>query len=145
MSDLATLDIEIQKLQQEAAAVERAGPTFDETWPAVNAELLEAEAIFRRWGPQLGGYQSELAEHVHQRRQAAIGASVVANKKVLLNSERSRIQSLTQGGISRADKLRRLDDLNRQILRAAARKELALREIESDGEFQPRATCILRW
>jgi hypothetical protein len=137
--DLKTLDTEISRLQQEASAVERAPKSFDEVWPAVEAGLAEAEATFRRLGPQLaGGFVSELPEHVHQRRQAMVGMAMVANRKGLLYSERARIQAQTEGGLSATDKQRRLDQLRAAILKAAARRELALRKVEGVGEFRPR-------
>ena len=48
-------------------------------------------------------------------------------------------RSSRQGhGISAPDKQRRLDELRGAILKAAARRELALRAVEGVGEFQPR-------
>jgi len=120
MTAIEDLDAEIARLQAEAAAVERIGPTFDERWPAVEAELLEAEAVFRQLGPQLGGFQSMIPEHVHQRHQAFIGAAMVADRKALIDSERQRIKAATEGGISATDKQRRLDQLRAAILKAAA-------------------------
>jgi hypothetical protein len=138
MTDIATIDIEISRLQAEAAAVERAGPTFEERWPAVEAELAEAERIFREIGPQLGGVVSQLPEHVEQRRRAMVGAAVVANRKALIDSERSRIKVDTEGGIAAPDKARRLEQLRSAVLRAAAQRELLLRDQEVVGEFRPR-------
>jgi hypothetical protein len=40
-------------------------------------------------------------------------------------------------GLTAADKARKLDELRRQILRAAAQRELSMRQIEADG-FMPR-------
>jgi hypothetical protein len=40
--------------------------------------------------------------------------------------------------MSATDRQRRLDQLRAAILRTAARRELALREIEGEGEFRPR-------
>jgi hypothetical protein len=138
MTTIAELDTEISRLQQEASAVERAPSSFDEVWPAVEAELAEAEATFRRLGPQLGGFVSQLPEHVYERRQAMVGMAIVANKKAVLDSERARVKAQTEGGISATDKRRRLDQLRAAILRAAAQRELALREVEGEGEFRPR-------
>jgi hypothetical protein len=138
MTDIATIEIEISRLQAEAAAVERAGPVFDEVWAGVEAQLLEAEAAFRRHGPQLGVVVSELPEYRYQRRQIEIGAAMVANPKALLDSERARIKAQTEGGISATDRQRRLDQLRAAILRAAGQRELALREVEGEGEFLPR-------
>jgi hypothetical protein len=67
-----------------------------------------------------------------------VGMAMVANRKALLDSERARIKTLAEAGISATDRRRRLDQLSAAILRAAARRELALREIEGAGEFQPR-------
>src|SRR5262245_11830659 len=111
MTTIAELDTEISRLQQEASAVERAPKSFDEVWPAVEAQLAEAEATFRRLGPQLGGFVSQLPEHVEERRRAMVGMAVVANKKALLDCERARIKSATEHGISAADKQQRLAEL----------------------------------
>ena len=78
-------------------------------------------------------------EDVHQRHQATIGAAVVANKKALLDSERARIKAATEGGIAAPDKARRLEELRRAILKAAAKRELFVREIEG-SEFLRRPT-----
>src|SRR5262249_49786140 len=76
MTMIAELDTEISRLQQETSAVERAPQSFDEVWPAVEAQLAEAEATFRRLGPQLGGFVSQLPEHVEERRRAMVGMAV---------------------------------------------------------------------
>jgi hypothetical protein len=115
----------------------KAPSSFDEIWPAVEAELDQAEAAFRRLGPQLSGFVSQLPEHVHQRYQATIGAVMVANRKALIDCERTRVKAATEGGMSATDKQRRLDQLRAAVLRAAAQRELALRDVEGDG-FQPR-------
>src|SRR5215475_11954028 len=124
MTMIAELDAEISRLQQEASAVERAPHSFDEVWPAVEAQLAEAEATFRRLGPQLGGFVSQLPEHVEERRRAMVGMAVVANRKALLDSERARVKARTEGGISATDRQRRLDQLRAAILKAAAKREL---------------------
>ena len=130
--DLETLDREISRLQAEAAAVERAGPTFEERWPEIESQLLEAENVFRRLGPQLSGFVSELPEHVHQRRQAMVGMALVANRRAIVDSEQARIKAQTEGGISATAKSHRLAELRRAVLRSAAQRELELRKIEGD-------------
>ena len=104
----------------------------------MEAELLEAEAIFRGVGPELSGFISQAPEHVHQRRVAAIGAAMVANRKALLDSERARVKEQTANGIAAADKQRRLNELKRAVLRVAAKRELLIRATEVEGEFLPR-------
>jgi hypothetical protein len=138
MTTIAELDTEISRLQQEASAVERAPKSFDEVWPAVEAELAEAEATFRRLGPTLSGVISSLPEHVAERHRAMVGMALVANKKAVLDSERSRVGAATEGGMSATDRQRRLDQLRGAILQASAKRELLVRATEGDGEFQPR-------
>jgi hypothetical protein len=125
-------------LQAEISSVERAPSSFDEIWPAVEAELAEAEATFRRLGPQLRGFVSQLPEHVNERHRAMVGMALVANKKAVLDSERSRVRAATEGGLSATDKARRLDQLRAAILRASASRELLIRASEVEGEFLPR-------
>src|SRR5580693_6250530 len=139
MTTIAELDTEISRLQQEASGVERAPSSFEEVWPAVEAELAEAEATFRRLGPQLSQRSVPvLPEYVWQRNQVVIGATLVANRKAVVDSERARIKAQTEGGISATDRQRRLDQLRAAILRASANRELLVRATEGDGEFQPR-------
>jgi|HubBroStandDraft_6_1064221.scaffolds.fasta_scaffold1476440_1 hypothetical protein len=138
MTTIADLDTEIRRLHQEASALERAPSSFDEAWPAVEAELDQAEATFRRLGPQLSGVVSQLPEHVHERRQAMVGLVMVTNKKAVIDSERARIKAQTEGGISATDKQRRLDQLRAAVLRASANRELLVRATEVEGEFAPR-------
>jgi hypothetical protein len=88
MTAITEFESEISRLQQEASAVERAPKSFDEVWPAVEADLAEAESTFRRLGPQLSGFVSQLPEHVEERRRAMVGMAMVANRKALLDSER---------------------------------------------------------
>jgi len=54
----------------------------------------------------------------------------------LLQAERKRIAAQGEG-LAAADKARRLEQLHGAILHAAARRELAVREIEGEG-FVPR-------
>jgi len=135
--NIETIDTEIRHLQQEAVAVEHTGPTFDEVWPQVERQLTDAEALFRRHGPQLSGMPPVLPEHLIQQHQAAVGAALVANKKAVLDSERARIKAQTEHGISAADKRQRIAELRAAILKAAAKRELELRKVEG-AEFMPR-------
>ena len=100
--------------------------------------MLDTEAVFHRFGPQLSSFAPVLPETAYQRQQAAIGAAMVANGKALLDSERARIKAETANGVTAADRARRLAELRAAVLKLAARRELALREVERDGEFQPR-------
>jgi hypothetical protein len=133
MRAIEKLDAEIQQLQQEATAAEQAGPSFDERWPDVEAQLLDAENVFRSYGPLLRSFPHELPEMAYRRYQAAVGAAMIANPKALLDSERVRIRAETANGVPAADKARRLDQLRRQILQAAARRELLVRDLEGDN------------
>jgi hypothetical protein len=72
------------------------------------------------------------AEHAHLQRQSLIGAIMVTAGDKLLRAERQRIEQQGEG-LTAADKARRLDQLLGAILRTAARRELAVREIEGDG------------
>src|SRR5260370_31315078 len=137
MSTIEQIDAELARLQAEIARVERAPRSFDEVWAATIEQLDLAEATFRRLGPGLGGVVSQLPEYVAERHRAMVGLALVANRKAVIDSERSRVRAATEGGISAADKVRRLDELRRQIMKAAAKRELAVRGIEGDG-FMPR-------
>lgn len=139
MSDtLARFDSEIARLQAESQAVQYAPPSFEERFPQIERALTEAEAAFRQHGPLLSGQPAVLPEVAYQRHQVMVGAAMVANRKAILDAERARIKAQTEHGISAAAKQRRLDELRASILKAAAKRELALREIERAGEFQPR-------
>jgi hypothetical protein len=139
MTTITELDTVISRLQQEASARERAPKSFDEVWPAIEAELDEAEAIFRRLGPQLSQRSVPvLPEYVWQRNQVVIGATLVANRKAVVDSERARIKAQTEGGISATDRQRRLDQRRAAIMRAAAKRELLVRGTEFEGDFLPR-------
>jgi hypothetical protein len=95
------IDAELARLQAEISSIERAPPSFEEVWPAVEAELAEAEATFRRLGPQLSQRSVPvLPEYVWQRNQVVIGATLVANRKAVVDSERARIKAQTEGGMS---------------------------------------------
>jgi predicted nucleic acid-binding Zn-ribbon protein len=129
------LDAEIARLQVEMGTVERALPTIAERFAAAEAELRDAEQIFQRYGFKVSA--AHPAEAAHLQRQALIGAMMVVGGDRLLRTERARIEAQGEG-LTAADKARRLEQLRHQILQAAARRELAVREIECDGEFQPR-------
>ena len=131
------LDAELARLQQEAAAVERAGPPFDEVWPEVERRLQQAEAVFRQYGAGLDGWPAVLPEEAVRRHQAAIGAAMVANGKALSDSERARVKAVTANGIAAADKRQRLDQIRAAILKAAARREIEARKVEGT-EFMAR-------
>jgi hypothetical protein len=125
-------------LQTALAEVANKPPSFDEVWPGVEQTLTDAEAVFRRIGPGLDHVGGPLLpEHAWHRHQAMIGASMVANRKAVLDSERARIRAATDGGLSQADRTRRLDQLRASILKAAANRELLVREIEG-ADFTPR-------
>jgi hypothetical protein len=62
---------------------------------------------------------------------------MVAAGDKLLQAERQRIEQQGEGPTA-TDKARRLEQLRHQILRLCARRELALRKVERDGEFLPR-------
>src|SRR5262245_51441448 len=115
MANIETIDAEIRRLQQEAVAVEHAGPTFDETWPQVEHQLNDAEAVFRRLGPQLSSLPPVLPEVIARRHQATIGALMAVNRKALIDAERQRIKAQTEHGISAADKQQRLAELRTAI------------------------------
>jgi hypothetical protein len=135
--DLESLDGEIRRLQQQATAIERAGPTFDEAWPQVEAQLQDAENVFRRFGTGISDVAVTLPEIIARRHKAAIGAALVANKKAVIDAERQRVKEQTAGGLSASEKQRRLAELRGALLRAAAKRELALRAVEG-AEFHPR-------
>jgi hypothetical protein len=139
MSTIEDLDAEIARLQQEVVAVERAPPSFDERWPQIESELDAAEATFRRVGPGLGSAPPRLPEMIHQQRQALVGMALVVGRKAVVEAERQRVKEQTAGGLSASEKQRRLEQLRGAILRAAAKRELALRAVEGVGEFRPRA------
>jgi hypothetical protein len=129
------LDAEIARLQTEAASVERMPATIAERYAKVEAELREAERLYRTYGLKVSA--AHPAEAAHLQRQAVIGACMVVGAEKLLKIERQRVEQEGEG-LAAVDKARRLDELRRQILRVAARRELALREIERDGEFLAR-------
>jgi hypothetical protein len=129
------IDAELARLQAEIASVERAPRTIAERYAETEARLREAEGVYRQWGFDASAGHPGAAQHM--RRQSLIGALMVVNSAALLKAERQRIEAQGEG-LSPPAKAQRLDELRCQILKAAARRELAVREIERDGEFQPR-------
>ena len=132
-----TADAEIARLQAEIAAITAMQPTVAERFAVVESQMREAEQVFRNYGMNPGA--AHPGETAHLQRLAVIGACMVIDPDKLMKSEHQRIAAQGEG-ISAADKARRLEELRRQILRTAARRELALREIERPGEFLPRPT-----
>ena len=129
------IDAEIARLQVDIGSVERAPRTIAERYAEAEARLREAEGVFREWGFDASAGHPGAAQHM--QRQSLIGALMVVNSAALLKAERQRIEAQGEG-LSPPAKAERLDELRRQILKAAAKRELAVREIERDGEFQPR-------
>jgi hypothetical protein len=134
MTTIEDLDGEIARLQAEVRSVEHMPPTIAERYSEVEGAMREAEAVYRRLG--LGASAGHPAEHAHLQRQVLIGACMVAAGDKLLKVERQRIEKQGEG-LTAADKARKLDQLKAAILRTAAQRELALREVEGDG-FLPR-------
>jgi hypothetical protein len=62
---------------------------------------------------------------------------MVAAPDKLLQVERQRIEAAAEG-LSAVDRARKLGELQRAILRTAAKRELAVREIEGDDNFMVR-------
>ena len=116
---IETLDATIAQLQAEARR---------------EARLREAEDIYRRFG--LGVTAGDPREAAHLRQQALLGAMMVVGSAQLLKVERARIEARGEG-LSKREKTERIAQLRRQIERLAAKRELAVREIEGDG-FMPR-------
>jgi hypothetical protein len=134
---IAQIDVELARLQAEFGSVERMPRTIAERYAEAEARLREAEGVYRQWGFDASAGHPGAAQHM--QRQSLIGALMVVNSAALLKAERQRIEAQGEG-LSPPAKAERLDELRRQILEAAAKHELALREIEGDGEFQPRVT-----
>jgi phage-related tail protein len=131
------LDAEIARLQAEVAHVEHMPRTIAERFAEVEAELRSAEQLYRNNGHKVGAAHPEQTAYL--QRQAVLGACMVVGADQLLRADRQRIEAQGEG-MSAADKARKLAELRRQILCTAAKRELALREVEGDGEFQPRVT-----
>ena len=91
--------------------------------------------LYRTYGLKVSA--AHPGETAHLQRQASIGAAWWSAPTSSCRPSAS--VSRQQGeGLSAADKARRLDELRRAILRTAAKRELAVREIEG-AEFMPRA------
>ena len=85
MSSIEQIDAELARLRADISSVERAPPSFEEVWAAVEAELGEAGATFRRLGPQLSHRSVPvLPEFAFQQHQILIGATLVANRKAIV-------------------------------------------------------------
>jgi hypothetical protein len=133
--DLERLDGEIQRLRHEVAAVARMPATIAERFARVEGELRQAEQLYREHG--LAVSAGPPTEAAHLQRQAVIGLCMVVGADRILKVERARIEQQGEG-LSASDKSRRLADLDRAILRTAAKRELLTREREAPGEFLPR-------
>jgi hypothetical protein len=126
---------QLAQLQAESDRVSRMPPTVAERFAVIEAEYRQAERLYRERGLKID--TGHPAETVHLQRLAVIGACMVVGADKLLRAERERIAQAGEG-LSGADKARRLDQLRRQVLQVAARRELALREVEGEGEYRPR-------
>jgi hypothetical protein len=136
MTDVTdALDAEIARLQAEVASVEAMPPTVGERYAKVEAEFREAERVFRDYG--LHPSAAHPGEMAHLQRLAVVGACMVIGGDRLLKCEHQRVAAQGEG-MAAVDKEHRLEELRRRILRQCARRELALREVERDGEFLPR-------
>jgi hypothetical protein len=133
--DLERLDGEIQRLRHEAAAIARMPATIAERFTQREAELRQDEQLYRTHGLSVAA--GHPAETAHLQRQVLIGAMMVIDPAKILKVERDRIAAAGEG-MTAADKAKRLGDLDRAILRTAAKRELLLREHEAPGEFLPR-------
>jgi hypothetical protein len=129
------IDAEIAGLLAEILNTEHMPPTIAERYAKVEAELRQAEQLYRAHG--VNASAGHPAEHAHVQRQSLIGAMMVTGGDKMLKAERARLEAQGEG-MTAADKERRLDQLRLAILKAAAQRELMLREVEREGEFQPR-------
>jgi hypothetical protein len=134
--ELERLDGEIQRLRQEAAAVARMPPTIAERFAQTEAELRQAEQLYRTHGLAVSG-TGHPTEAAHLKQQAVIGLCMTIGADKILKVERDRIAAAGEG-IAAPDKTRRLADLEHAILQMAARRELLLRQREVPGKFLPR-------
>jgi hypothetical protein len=112
---IETLDATIAQLQAEARTVAHAPRSIAERYGQAEAELRDAERIYRTWGLHVGAGDTREAAHLQRQRVEAEGE-----------------------GITAPDKTRRLAELRGAILKAAAKRELLLREQETAGEFSAR-------
>ena len=121
--------------KSKVASTERAPRTIAERYAEAEAELRACEQVFRQWGLRVSAGHPGETEHL--QRQAVIGACMVVGADKLLKVERDRIAAAGEG-LTAVDKAKRLADLDRAILRTAAKRELLLRDREAPGEFLPR-------
>jgi hypothetical protein len=133
-TNIEKLDDEIRRLQAEVAGVEIMPPTIAERVAAVEGELRQAEQIYRTYGLKVSA--AHPLETAHLQRQALVGACMVVGGRELLKVERQRIEAQGEG-MTVADRERRIAELRAAMLKAAARRELLVREIEG-AEFMPR-------
>jgi hypothetical protein len=114
----------------------RPNSTINRIAKGCERRLRAAEDTYRARGLPADIAGPLTAEVVRRHLQAAMGAAMVGNSKALLAAERLRLEAAGVG-LSNADKVKRLTELRATILKAAARRELALRKIEG-AEFMPR-------
>jgi hypothetical protein len=131
------LDVEIAALQAEVARIAQLPRTIAERFAEAEGELRSAAALYQSHGLKISA--AHPGETAHLQRQALIGLCMVVGADKILNAERARIEQHGEG-LTSVDKTRKLDELHRQILQVAARRELALRQVDGDGEFLPRPT-----
>jgi hypothetical protein len=133
--DLEILVGEIGRLRQEAAAVARLPATIAERFAQTEAELRQAEQLYRTHGLSVAA--GHPAETAHLQRQVVIGLCMVVGSDKILLAERDRLAAAGEG-LTASDKAKRLADLERAIERTANKVEFLLREREAPGEFLPR-------
>jgi hypothetical protein len=131
---IAKLDAEIATAQAAIVQVEHALPTIADRYADAEAQLRAAEDLYKTRGLRISAPHP--AEAAHLERQVLIGACMVAGGDKLLKTERARIEAQGEG-LTAIDRARKLDELRRAIQRAAAKRELAVREIEAD-DFMDR-------
>ena len=84
--DLETLASEISRLRQEAAAVARLPATIAERFAQTEAELRQAEQLYRTHG--LSVTAGHPAETAHLQRQVVIGLCMVVGADKILGRAR---------------------------------------------------------
>src|SRR4051794_7786632 len=117
---IAALDREIAALIAERSVVATALPAVSERLAAVETELREAEAVFRQHGLRPIAPHPDQAAYL--QRLALVGAMMVAAGDKLLKAERQRIEAQGEG-LTAADRAARLSEIERAVLRLAARRE----------------------
>ncbi|SEP47917.1 hypothetical protein SAMN02990966_06933 [Rhodospirillales bacterium URHD0017] len=130
MNAVERLDTQIAALQGEIASTELIPATIAERFAVIEGDLRNAERLYRDHG--LNVSSAHPGEAAHLQRQTIIGACMVIGADKLLKVERERIAAAGEG-LSAPDKARRLDRLRHQILQAAARRELLVRDLEGDN------------